>query len=314
MPTPKLGKLVKVDPRQVWANEARDFTPWLQRNIDRLSEVLGLDLELVESEVEVGDFSADLLAKHPASGRVVVIENQLGPTDHDHLGKLLTYAAGTNAGVAVWVSTEFREEHKQVLEWLNSVSSEDQLFFAVQVEVLKVDDSPPAVNFVVAVKPSNWIKQQRSGKRPSKTAQAYQDFFTKLLHKVKRQYPGFTAARIAFPQNWFSFPAGRSGYTFLVGFTRGSRFKVELAIDTPDQQANKDAFDALLVERDVIEQEIGLQLSWERLDDRRMSRIAIYTNGNIRYPADQLEQLQDWAVDMLGRFDKAFRHRITALP
>ncbi|WP_049757146.1 hypothetical protein [Ammonifex degensii] len=112
----QLGRLEKIDPREVWPNEAWDFTPWLRDNIQELSEALGLDLEIVETEDVVGDFWVDMVGKDVGSGRPVVIENQLGPTDHDHLGKLLTYAAGKDAGVVIWVATDFRDEHRQALE------------------------------------------------------------------------------------------------------------------------------------------------------------------------------------------------------
>lgn len=175
----QLGKLKRLDPGDVWANEAKDFTPWLRDNIDLLCEALGVELEIAQSEGEVGDFYADLVGREVESGRVVVIENQLGPTDHDHLGKLLTYAAGLNAGLAVWVATDFREEHRRVLQWLNSMAGEERSFYAVELEVVRIGDSPPAPDFDVVVKPA-W-------RRPSPTLtakqKAYRDFFSVLLQE-----------------------------------------------------------------------------------------------------------------------------------
>lgn len=112
----RLAKLKQLDPGEVWADEARDFTPWLRDNIDLLCDALGVELEITQSQDEVGDFYADLVGREVESGRVVAIENQLGPTDRDHLGKLMTYAAGLDAGLAVWVATDFREERRRVLQ------------------------------------------------------------------------------------------------------------------------------------------------------------------------------------------------------
>src|SRR5687768_15450215 len=104
----ELAKLEAVDPRTVWPHEARDFTPWLAGHLDQLAEVLGLDLDLVQAESDVGDFSIDILAQDLSRDRLVVIENQLEPTDHRHLGQAITYAAGKDAGAVIWISTIFR--------------------------------------------------------------------------------------------------------------------------------------------------------------------------------------------------------------
>ncbi|MEW6193441.1 MAG: DUF4268 domain-containing protein [Bacillota bacterium] len=305
-----LGKLEKLNPREIWADEARDFTPWLKENIHALSEALGLDLEITESEGAVGDFYVDLVGRDLGSGRPVVIENQLGPTDHDHLGKLLTYAAGKDARTAIWVATDFRDEHRQALEWLNSISSEAQLFFGVQVEVFKIGDSLPASNFDVVVQPSDWVKQQRIAKT-SPRQEAYQKFFSELLGKVKKEIPGLTSAKKGLPQNWLSVGAGRTGFNYAVSFVQDGRMRVELYIDRGFEH-NRRAFELLRAQQDEIEKEMGQPLSWEELPKAR--RVAVYTEGSIEDPPERLGQLQDWAVEVLGRFVKVFRPRVAALP
>ena len=120
-----LGKLERLDPREVWSHEAHEFTPWLLVNIGELGEALGVDLEEATAEVAVGDFAVDIEAQTSGpDARPVIIENQLEPTDHGHLGQLLTYAAGRDAAIIVWISAKVREEHRSAIDWLNSISDE----------------------------------------------------------------------------------------------------------------------------------------------------------------------------------------------
>src|ERR1700675_3039065 len=137
---PDFGELKPVDIRGLWPNEARDFTPWLADNIERLGAALGMDLEVSAREADIGDFSLDLLAKDLGTGRHVVIENQFGTTNHDHLGKLITYAAGIDATAIIWLTEAVREEHRQALEWLNRRTDAEIHFFAVVVEVMRIDE------------------------------------------------------------------------------------------------------------------------------------------------------------------------------
>ena len=89
-----LGVITRVDNlRSIWPDEARDFTPWLakEENLKLLGDAIGLDLVLEEKESAVGAFSADIFVKEEGTNRRIIIENQLEATDHDHLGKLITY-------------------------------------------------------------------------------------------------------------------------------------------------------------------------------------------------------------------------------
>jgi len=157
VPTPEFGSLERVPIRSGFSDEARDFTPWLAANLDRLSEQLGLALELRELEHSVGKFSLDLLAED-VQGRVVIIENQLENSDHTHLGQLLTYCAGTDARVVIWIAPSFTSEHLAALEWLNQNTHTDVGFYAVEVELLRIGESLMAPNFRPVIRPNEVIK------------------------------------------------------------------------------------------------------------------------------------------------------------
>jgi len=143
----EFGELKSVPARVKWSKEAHEFTPWLAQNISRLSNAIGLELEVENTEVAAGPYSADILAKDTATDQYVVIENQLEKTDHDHLGKALTYASVLDATCIIWVATEFTPEHTKALDWLNDHTTEDISFYGVQIELWKIDDSKPALRF-----------------------------------------------------------------------------------------------------------------------------------------------------------------------
>ena len=145
-----------VDLREAWGHEAHDFTPWLADNLDRLSEVIGIPLELEDSEVRVEQFSADILARNSADGSLVLIENQLEVTDHTHLGQILTYLAGLNAQTVIWVARDFYDAHLSAIRWLNEHTADPFAFLAVRVRVVRIADSPVAPTFEILERPSEW--------------------------------------------------------------------------------------------------------------------------------------------------------------
>ena len=308
----ELGFLKRVDPRKIWANEPREFTSWLRKNIETLAERINLEIDVTEQESAVGSFSADLVGRDLNSDRIVVIENQLEETDHDHLGKLLTYAAGKEAKIVIWISPQFRDEHQQALEWLNELSNEQTSFFGIEVEVIQVDEGRPAADFRIVAKP-NWWQKLQSAPPVSEKQQKYQEFFADLLAQLKSRKPGITHANKASPANWFSFSAGKSGFAYSFSFAQDNRFRVELYIDTGDKETNKRAFDMFIGQKNEIENELGIPVAWERLDDRRASRIAAYQGGKIEDNSEALDSLKVWAIEKMIRFYQTFSPRITKL-
>lgn len=161
----EFGELKDVDLRSAWPNEADDFTPWLAKNLERLSHVIGIPMEAEGTEVAVEGFSADILAVNPMDNSRVLIENQLEVTDHRHLGQILTYLAGLEAETVIWVAREFHGAHLSAIRWLNQHTADQFAFFAVRVRVLKIGDdaaSPIAPLFEVLERPSEWDRRVRT--------------------------------------------------------------------------------------------------------------------------------------------------------
>jgi hypothetical protein len=311
-----LGALTREDPRAVWANEARDLTPWVGAHLEKLGEVLGMDLELVRTESDVGDFAIDVLARDLTTQRLVVIENQLEQTDHTHLGQVITYAAGVDAGVVVWLTPAFREEHRQAVDWLNRGLGNSTQFFAVAIEVLRIDGSKPAVNFRVVAQPAGYglgaggaTKQASQDTDTSDRGKRYQAFFQRLLDELREKYH-FTNARAGQSQSWYSFSSGVRGFQYGANFPSGGRIAVELYIDFGDDEVNLSALRALQQQREAIERELGEKLDWQELETRRACRIVLYGAGSILDPQDKLDEYHDWMVKRLLSFKRAFGPRL----
>lgn len=275
--------------------------------------MLGLDIEIIEREGPVGSFSVDLVGQDLGSGRTVIIENQLEPTDHTHLGQLLTYTAGRGAKIVIWISPQFREEHRQALDWLNENTGEGQAFFGVEIKLVRIDDSRPAPLFKLVSQPNEWQKSVASARTVSVRGEAYQAFWTAFLERLKEREPGFTNAKKGLPQSWCTISAGRSGFAYAAAFKLKGRFGVELYIDTGDKEKNEQFFERLYEQKEGIEQELGIVLSWERMDDARACRIAVYRVGSIEAGEEEMNDLQEWAIANLIRFKDVFGKRIKVL-
>jgi hypothetical protein len=175
-----LGRLEQVDPRTVWKSEAGDLTPWVIEHLDLLAISLGIEIVPVEREKRVGSFALDVLGEDVA-GRPVIVENQLEPTDHAHLGQLLVYASGLGAAIVIWLTPSFRDEHRSALDWLNERTDDGVYFFGVELGVVRIDGSPPAPIFRVVARPNDWQKAVKSGTGISAVAQSRHDFFERLI-------------------------------------------------------------------------------------------------------------------------------------
>lgn len=311
---PELERLQPVPLREAWPHEARDFSAWLSENLDALSEKLDFELTLVEKDKVVGSFVIDVLAEDEA-GDYVVIENQLEKTDHDHLGKVITYMSSLDAKTGIWVTSEPRDEHRRAIDWLNKLSPIDYRFYLVRVETVKIGSSQPAPLFTVEAQPDPETKKR--SKDIEDLAERHvlrRDFWTKLLAKA-REKTNLHANISPSKQSWISTGGGRAGLSFNYTITRKNG-GVELYIDKGKEsdEINKRWFDFIFSHKAEIEQAFGDPLEWERLNERRASRIAKrYATGNL-YDEATWAGVQDKMIDAMIRLEKVLRPYLKQLP
>lgn len=281
-PVPSLGRLALVPPREVWPHEAHNFTPWLLANADVLSDLLGMDLALEVAEHPVGGFSLDLLGRDTATGRVVIVENQLDTSDHTHLGQLLTYAAGTDPTTIVWVAPAFRAEHRAALDWMNTRTDENTRFFGVEIAVVRIGDSDPAPMFKLIAQPNDWEKTVRaatlSGEGPSEKEAQFQRFWTRWQDLLTSERHGWSRASIAPKGAWFSMTARSNGATYYGGFTK-SGLVSQLWFEDKDATVNEARLAAVLEQQQVMEEAYGGAISFETMPGKKSTRIGEVLDG-----------------------------------
>ncbi|NLE05356.1 MAG: DUF4268 domain-containing protein, partial [Crenarchaeota archaeon] len=248
-----IGKLEKVPLREIWKYEEKDFSVWLEDNIDHISEILGLTLSVVDREKNIGSFQVDLVAED-GEGNAVIIENQLEQTDHDHLGKLLTYLINFNAKTAIWITKDARQEHSNVVSWLNEVTPVDISFYLLKVEAYKIGDSIPAPLFTVIVKPSIETKQYGNQKKELADRHITRiEFWKQLIERIKEKGIKLHSNNSPTKEAWLASGAGKTGliYNYLVYME--NKTAIELYIDTTDIEKNKEFFDKLFGKKQEIE-------------------------------------------------------------
>jgi hypothetical protein len=303
--TTSLGVLKKYDNiRDVWPDEDADFSPWLEKNIDLLGDKIGLSLEVVERESPVGDFTVDMLARDINSSATVVIENQLSTTDHNHLGQIITYAAGKTATYVVWIVQTAREEHKAAIKWLNDSTGEEIGFFLLEIQLWQIDDSLLSPTFYIAEAPNGWTK---NNKRP---ACSFCGTSEKIKYNFWSEFVSFAFVDSTFskefrshspwPSNVYSLGMGTSdAYIILYCNTRDDSVGLELRI------ARKDVYDDLLKSKASIEASIGQPLNWDRLDNKKTSRIRLDCDKNFRNPAEKMECFK-WLMRQALAYKRTF--------
>ena len=303
----EIGTIKQVPITSVWPHEANDFTPWLAENLPLLGKELGMDLELAGTEVPVGNFSLDILAKDANSDAVVAIENQIANTDHAHLGQLLTYSAGKSASVVVWIATKFRDEHRAALDWLNEGTRDSLSFFGVEVQAVKIGDSLPAPLFRLAAAPNTWSKDVGEAQgEATATQEKYIRYWGPLLEDLRRTHGWNIGTRYKGSTYYAGAGIGSSRFGRTMRFTYDGEARVELQVKSADRAWNKTAFDLLRESQAQIEEELGAMI-WERMDDSKMSRLAVARSGHIDSSEEELEQIRTWMTENLIRFRTVFQ-------
>jgi hypothetical protein len=306
-----ISRLEKLPLRELWKHEAHGFTRWLAENLDFVSEKIGIELSLVEREAPAGPFSADILAEDP-QGNPVIIENQLEQTDHDHLGKLITYMSNLDAKTAIWITSSPRPEHETAVHWLNETLPADTAFYLLQIEAYRIGTSDPAPHITIVAGPSAVSKQVGDQKKDLAERHYLQNEFWKgLLDHVKQKTSLFDRISPGY-DNWISAGSGKSGlgYNFVV-LMKDAR--VELWINRGTAEDNKKIFDTFYEQRGAIESNFGSPLDWQRLDNRKSCRICYLIKDHGLEDKEHWKELQDKLVDAMVRLHKALQPSIQAI-
>ena len=310
----ELGDIEQVDVREIWEKEDTDFTPWLakEKNIRKLGLKLGIDLVVIAEEQDVGPFRADILCKDEATEDYVLIENQLEKTDHKHLGQLLTYATGLDAVTIVWVASEFTEEHRATMDWLNKITDKQYNFFGIKVELFKIGDSKIAPVFNVISKPNDWSRSISAAASKIENenigeTKLYQlKFWTALCNSLKDKADTPLKIQKPSPKHWHTFSIGKTGVHLSMTFnTREETLGIEVYI-IKDQSI----YENLEGDKENIEKELGEKLSWMPLPGRSASRIKLDRNNSILNNEAEWSEYINWSIEKLEKFYHVFGSRL----
>jgi hypothetical protein len=306
-----LGRLEPVDLHEIWTSEPGDFTPWLakEENLALLGEAIGIDLELEALEKNVGPFRADMLCKDTSANDWVVIESQLDPTNHDHLGKVLTYAAGLKAKTIVWIAKQFTDEHRAALDWLNQVGGERVSLFGIQIELWRIGDSHCAPRFNVVCRPNDWSERVTEiAEGELSEVRLLQQEFWAGLRSVLLERKSVMKPTKPLPQSWFNFAVGRSHF-WMTAAVNTQKHWIQVSVSCGGDNALAH-FRLLEEEKEAIEREVGCPLAWEELPGKKEKRIALRREDVDPTNRDDWPSQHAWMAEKLEAFHRAFAPRI----
>lgn len=306
----KLGKLEEVDIRELWKHEQYDFSEWLSKeeNIEMLSDEIGLTLTEINKEVFVGSYRCDLVAKDETTGIKVIIENQLEATNHDHLGKIITYASGLDANVVIWIVKEAREEHRSAVEWLNNKTTKDISFFLIEIHAYKIGDSLPAPKFVIVEKPNDFVKTANTSVDSGELCKAQAErlnFWNRFNDVLLSRNKPFNV-RKATTDHWYDVALGTSEAKISITLVnKTNRIGIEIYIND-----NKELFDKLHSLSEEIQNELGFSMDWQRLDNKKASRIIYYIGGLDFDNHENYDELINEVMDKVIAIRDVFRNHL----
>ncbi|MEO6834430.1 MAG: DUF4268 domain-containing protein [Candidatus Tumulicola sp.] len=301
------GVLKPYDVRQVWQGEDGGFSRWLGENLDRLGAALGMNLARARPEAAPGTSASGLVAHDALRDRPVVIEAQLDETDHDHLGRLVTYAAGVEACAAVWIAPTFGDPHRAAVAWLNNHTGEGVEFFAVTLEAMQIDDSRPALSFKAAVFPNSWQKtllDRHDGSAEDRDAYFYR--FNEAVLADLREARTFAQLPAARSLSEVMLHTTHGGVRYGTAFSRGI-LRAGLWITFPDAVLNRAIFERLRAQKRDLESALGgADLEWDFSPERRGQIVTMNHIGVNREDDSQIPALAKWASDGLARMKRVF--------
>ena len=320
MTEPEEG-IEQLDVRAMWKNEALNFTPWLEENLDLLGEEIGMDLEFVQREKPVGPYYLDTLAKKAGTDVKVAIENQLEWTDTHHLGQLLTYATGCNTPIAIWVAPDFTHEYAKALHLLNEWTNEGVSFYGVKVEVIRrAGHECPEARFRKVVYPGCWDKDLTLPPQPPMKphVQKHHDFFQPLIDEVigtgfaDRAFQRFNYQDRTFPSRL------NPSVKYRVSLEEENDAWVTVHIETEVKELTKQVFDELHDDREEIEKDVKARVDagpdpewhWYKRNRDLFSSINIRRDGSIDDPPEKLEETGKWMLDLLPKLKEVFDPRV----
>jgi len=321
----EIATLKKINLRDVWKDEGQ-FSDWLAENLSRLGDELGMALERSEREKAVGPFSADIICADQISKFDVVIENQFTRTDHDHLGKMITYASGLQSQIIIWVAPRFRDEHRSAIDWLNDIAGPETGFFGVVLEVFQISDSAYAPHFDIVARPNDWQRQvKRSsstsrGMPPNETALKLMSFWEDVRAYFEKRSDFMTeqsSVRVGNTKFDFThyFPSTVPRHYLRAKFNRDiTQFHVEIFLsgsrDRPEY--SQDWLKHLMAVKDEIEEVAGAPLIWDNPEQNvEMSIRYKPETANIDDTTARTELLAR-IYDDVHCLDRAFRPHVEA--
>ncbi|NGP90025.1 DUF4268 domain-containing protein [Fodinibius halophilus] len=300
------GNLQQVDLRKGWEHEALNFTKWLVKpeNLKMLSDEIGIELAPIKSEARTGRYSVDILAEEQDTGQKVIVENQLEQTDHDHLGKLVTYASGHDAKYVVWIVRQANEEHRQAMEWLNDYTNNQINFFLIRLELWQIDESKPAVKMNTIVMPNEWTKtlrEQNQTKELTDTKLLQFEFWKQFVQYCNEKNSTLRLGRKVRPKQWYNISIGRSNARISLTLNTYKQ-EIRCTLYIPDDQ---EYYKNYYERKEEVEKELDEKLVWLPLPDKKACRIRVVRTGNIEHE-DRWDEYFQWLKEKAEKFHEFF--------